>query len=247
MVANDVGLLVESLLQGSPGAVALIASDGRCVSVNRAYEALLGPGPVAGYSVLRDGLMGAPGATGLVRDVLDGGAPSSRRHDDGRGALEVSVSPVRTADGAVRYAAVWYKDVTEDRAQLVERSVLRALFENAPEALVVADARTGAILDLNPQAVAIFGYARDALIGASHLSLSWPEQADGRTPEAGIAEAVVRAGAGEPVELDWTYRTASGEQLPCELQIARVPDGDRVLCRATIIDLRAREAAEAEH
>src|SRR5678816_4323202 len=51
---------------------------------------------------------------------------------------------------------------------------------------------------------------------------------------------------GEPRKLEWMHRTASGDELPCEVQLVRVPAGGRSLCRVSIVDLRERKQMESE-
>jgi PAS domain S-box-containing protein len=89
---------------------------------------------------------------------------------------------------------------------------LDAIFSGTRDALIVADADTGMILDANPAAAALFGRPVSQLVGQHQTSLHPPEQAGEYTnrfrerahqsePGLGAAEAVRADGARIPVEI----------------------------------------------
>lgn len=55
---------------------------------------------------------------------------------------------------------------------------LRAIFRSTRAAVVIANARTGLIVDLNPAAERLFGHAREALIGQPQTLLHPPDEAE---------------------------------------------------------------------
>jgi PAS domain S-box-containing protein len=116
----DPGLLLEALFAEAPVAFAIIHVDGHCVAVNRAYRELFGAAPAPGYNLSSDELVVAQGLAPYVErafrgepvvvpafwyDGLDG-------LDGRRIAIELSITPLRDRDGAVRHIALCYRDVT---------------------------------------------------------------------------------------------------------------------------------------
>jgi PAS domain S-box-containing protein len=256
--AVDPSALIQTLFDQSPFAFAIADTDGHCVAVNRAFRELFGSTPPPEYSVFRDELVAAQG----LRPYFDrafGGEPvvvpafwydaAKLEHVRVKGrrvAIELSMTPLADRGGAVRHIAMSYKDVTAEHQLADERLLLRTLFEAAPEAILISDHGTGRITDANVSAVRMFGRSRDELGRLGHVDLSPSFQPDGRRSGEAIADHVARARSGEPIALEWMYQTASGEPLPAEVRLSRVPAGDRVLCRVSIVDLRERKRAEAE-
>jgi PAS domain S-box-containing protein len=125
----------------------------------------------------------------------------------------------------------------------------RILVEHAPEAIVVLDASIGRFVDLNENAVKLFGLDREALLKLGPMDLSPPVQADGRaTAELG-PERISQALSGATPAFEWIHRNASGEDIPCEVRLVRLPSPNQQLIRGSITDIRERKRfnAELEH
>jgi PAS domain S-box-containing protein len=256
-VADPV-LLLEALFAEAPVAFAIAHADGRCLVVNRAFRELFGSAPPPGYNIFKDELVLAHELSPFVQRAFSGESvvvpafwydASKLEHvqvDGRRVAIELSMTPLKDRDGAVHHVALCYKDVTAAHELASERSLLRTLFEAAPEAIVTYDLRTGRIDDANDNAVRLFGHSREGLLELGVADLCPPRQSDGRRSADVIAEHIDRAMAGEPLKLEWMHRTASGDELPCEVQLVRVPAGGRSLCRISIVDLRERKQMESE-
>ena len=121
----------------------------------------------------------------------------------------------------------------------------RTLVENAPEAIVVFDIDTGFFMDVNGNAETLFGMTREELMHRSPIDVSPPEQPDGRdSAEAAAAYLGLAVEGGTPV-FEWTHRHASGELVPCEIRLVRMPAADRCLVRGSITDISERRAAAA--
>jgi len=255
----DPAFVLETLFAEAPVAFAIAHADGRCLAVNRVFVELFGSAPPPEYNLFRDEVVAALGLLPYLERAFAGEPvtmpafwhdASKLQHVRVAGrpiAIEVIATPLKDRDGAVRQVAICYKDVTAERLLADERQLMRTLFEAAPEAIVVSDLATGQIEDANGNAVLLFGYPRDVLLTLGHAALSPPRQPDGTPSVDAIASYVTRARAGEPIAVEWMYRTATGAPLPCEVRLAHVPAGQRVLCRVTIVDLRERKRAEAEH
>jgi len=93
--------------------------------------------------------------------------------------------------------------IVQDQATLVREELrdtnarLRALFTGAPDAIVLADATTGRILDANPQAEKLFARPHDQLVGMLHGDLQPPGES-ARCRQR--FEQQLRGGAAEPVQ-----------------------------------------------
>lgn len=137
-----------------------------------------------------------------------------------------------------------------EAALLKSEQRFRTLVEYAPEAIVVLDLEVGRFVDVNQNAINLFGYPRDALLRFCLIDVSPPLQPDGSSSAALIPKLLQRAEAGEAPVFDWFHRNASGQQIPCEIRLVRLPANGRRLIRGSITDItekrRAQEALYAE-
>lgn len=73
----------------------------------------------------------------------------------------LSTSPVRYAAGAIMGAATIARDISDQKgmqeALRKSEANYRAVFQTSRDAIVVADAHTGKLLDANPAAIALLG------------------------------------------------------------------------------------------
>jgi signal transduction histidine kinase len=144
---SDPVFLLETLFVEAPVAFALYHVDGHCVVTNRAFCELFGSVPPADYNVFKDELVIRQGLLPYVLRAFGGASVSVPafwydasklehvRVAGRRVAIEVSMTPLKDRDGAVRHVALCYKDVTAAHELEDERGLLRTLFEIAPEAL----------------------------------------------------------------------------------------------------------------
>ncbi len=92
------------------------------------------------------------------------------RHKDGSLYWEsVSISPIRNPEGTITHFIAIKEDITEQRRmeELLRdnESIQRILMESLPVGLVIVDAQTRIIEQINPFAASLFGAAPDAIIG----------------------------------------------------------------------------------
>ena len=120
-----------------------------------------------------------------------------------------------------------------------------AVVRTALDGIVVIDG-DGLVVDFNPAAEAIFGYARDAVIGEPIAELIIPPEH--RTAHEQGLSRYLATGAGNVLgkRLELPAMLATGELIPIELTITDVTLGGRRLFAAHIRDQRAARRAEAE-
>lgn len=143
---------------------------------------------------------------------------------------------------AVRAAAELERD-RMDRELRASEASYRAIFEASEDCIFVHDLDTGAFVDVNPKACAVYGYDH-----ATMLRLRAGDLGSGEPPfgEADADRWLARARAGEVVRFEWRRRNADGSTYWDEVCLKRIRLAgiDRIL--AVTRDITARkEAAEA--
>ncbi|HML97196.1 MAG TPA: PAS domain S-box protein [Tepidiformaceae bacterium] len=150
---------------------------------------------------------------------------------DGRPARLVSVNDFTLADSA-------------DAAREESEARYRTLIEHAPEAIGVLDVDAGTFVEFNENACRLFGCSRAVLSSLGVADVSPPFQPGGRPSAEAAAEVIERALRGETPVFEWLHRSASGEEILCEVRLVRLPSASRRLIRSSITDIRDRKAAE---
>jgi len=120
----------------------------------------------------------------------------------------------------------------------------RTLVEHAPEAILLFNPE-GGIVECNANALSLFRYRHDELLGRSIQSISPVRQTDGRLSSRAGKEFLRRAIAGEAPVFEWSHRDSAGRQLPCEVRLVRMP-GENLLIRASITDISERQRYQRE-
>ncbi len=140
---------------------------------------------------------------------------------------------------AVRAAAEIERDRMEAALRASEASY-RAIFEAAEDCIFIHDLDSGAIVDVNPRACAVYGYDHDTLLRLGPGALGSGEP--GYTA-ADAAAWIARARAGEVVHFEWRRRNADGSLHWDEvvLKRTRLAGQERIL--AVTRDITARMAA----
>ena len=141
-----------------------------------------------------------------------------------------------------------------ERALRESEQRYRTLVEEAPEAIVVLDVDAGRFVDVNENAVELFRLEREELLKIGPFDLSPTTQPDGRNSAETAMEFVERALEGELQAFEWVHLDSEGNEIPCEVRLARLASSRR-LVRGSVIDLGervklenalARRALEAE-
>ena len=117
----------------------------------------------------------------------------------------------------------------------------RDLLENVADGVVVHDAETGEIRDVNARFCELTGYRREELLGSTVDLVS--VEAPGYDHESAL-ELLERAQREESVEFEWRVETKSGNVSPVDVHLSAGPDGEYAV--ATVRDMAERKARERE-
>jgi PAS domain S-box-containing protein len=140
----------------------------------------------------------------------------------------------------------------EDAKRLKEHSAalarseesFRLLVEQAPDGIIVLDLDTNRIVEANPSAEKLFGYAREELLKHDLQEFYTPAQPDELPVAQSFQAHVARAVAGEVLVFERAIRSAQGQQFICEVRVNRLPWAGRNLQRVSFVDITERKRAE---
>lgn len=153
--------------------------------------------------------------------------------------VEISLSPLRTAEGLLVTAAV--RDISERRAMDEQ---FRELLEAAPDAMVIVDAQ-GSIKLVNSQTEKLFGFGRSELIGHP-VEVLLPR----RFREGHLAQRSVFAGAPRirPMRagLELYGLRKDGREFPVEISLSPLKTPKGMLVTSAIRDVSERKHVEEE-
>src|SRR3954452_6501589 len=135
---------------------------------------------------------------------------------------------------ATRDALIYARRVADHTSQTLEREFL----EFAPDAVIGVD-QTGEIKLVNSRTQAVFGYARNELIG-ERVELLVPESA--RTTHIGHRDRYFEAPRTRPMGagVDLYARRKDGSEFPCEISLSTVATDNGMMALAAIGDITER-------
>jgi PAS domain S-box-containing protein len=197
-----------------------------------------------------DGTPSADKARVYIAQALAAGSCAFEwRHQRPNGEVwDAEVHMMSFQSGLCRLLQFTLQDITaKKQAQQALRESeqrYRIQVEHAPEAIVIFDAGSGVFVEVNENALGLFGLSREALLRSSPMELSPPLQPDGRPSVQMAQERIREALAGGTPVFEWMHRNASGQDIPCELRLVRLPYSGRDLVRGSITDISARKRAE---
>jgi PAS domain S-box-containing protein len=121
----------------------------------------------------------------------------------------------------------------------------RAILASALDAVITMDHK-GRVIEFNPAAERLFGYAEDEVVGREMASLVIPPHL--RNPHRAGLRRYLETGESDIVgrRVELTGYRAGGEEFPIELAVNRIAGADPPLFTGTIRDITARLQAEEE-
>ena len=175
--SEETGRKLTAAVEQSPVSVMITDAHGTIEYVNSKFvqqsgysiEEALGQNP----RFLKSGLVLDVVYTGLWSTITAGNewrGELQNRHKNGSLYWEsVSISPIRNPEGTITHFIAIKEDITEQRRmeeQLRDNeSIQRTLMESLPVGLVIVDAQTRIIEQINPFAASLFGASQEAITG----------------------------------------------------------------------------------
>ncbi|MFD1563279.1 PAS domain-containing sensor histidine kinase [Haloarchaeobius amylolyticus] len=244
----------EAICETSPDAILLIDGDGRITYANARVTDLFGyePSELVGKPIeilvpesvrdahvaQRDAYIADP----AVRPMGVNLELSGQRKDGTEIPVDISLSPIET-DGQREFMAA-VRDVSEQRAL---RTKYQTILEAVPDAVLVADAATGEIIEANRQVADLTGYEPDEIVGepqtALHPSGEEPSYRELFANHVGSGQSIFTQ---FPDGSDIYVETKDGEQVPVEINAHTFELQDQQLIAGAFRDVTARKEYERQ-
>lgn len=120
----------------------------------------------------------------------------------------------------------------------------RALFENAPEAVVLFSLKQDRFIDANDNALELYGYTRDELLKLSVGDVSPDEQPCGGVSADLAKYHIEKALAGDQESFIWTHKNSRNLPVVCEVRLVPFPTIDDLVVRGSVTNIEDRIKAE---
>lgn len=247
-------LAQRAVINSSPLGIVASDLDGAIVVWNRAAEELFGwpAEETIGRNFFDLGLLADDQArqeflrardTAFRGEEVEAYSETRRRRRDGSVfTATVRYAPLRDEEGEVLGIIGFVADVTEERArerELAETEQrLRAIFEQAGDAIFIFDPEADEFLDANPRAHEMLGYPPGELLRRRPSELLGHERAAFER----FSRTVLADGIAQREEL--SCADCGGDEVPCEVSASRVIIAGRPWIVSIVRDTRERGRTE---
>ena len=128
--------------------------------------------------------------------------------------------------------------------QALEESERRyhALYEHASEGIFLM--RDDRFVECNPRALAMYGCAREQIVGMTPFDLSPVRQPDGRLSKQKAHGFITQTLGGKPQRFEWRHVRADGAPFDVEVSLSRLDLPDETLLLALVRDVSERKRAQ---
>jgi PAS domain S-box-containing protein len=176
-----------------------------------------------------------------IREVGGDRFETHHRCKDGRIIdVEISVNYVEVGGGRM---VVFIRDITErkmaEKGLQESEEKFRNLFEYAKDAVLLADADTGVLVDVNPAGCNMLGLLKDKIIGRHQTAIHPPEMAE-KFQE--IFRDHVRKGIVS--SNDTIIQRADGTRIPASVSASVIKLADKTIIQGVFRDVSERKQAE---
>ncbi len=241
---------MKTVLDNAPNPVIVINPDFSIEYVNAAFEKLTGfsleeiAGTTCPYpwwpEESRDEL-----CISLKETIARGGRKREnhfQKKDGSRFWVDVRSAPVM-ANGTMKYFLVDWTDITErkqvENALRDSEEKFRNLFENGKDAVILADAQTGIVVDINTAGCKLLGLPKDKIIG-KHQSLVHPPELVEEYKKV-FHEHVEK---GLVNSEDALVQRADGSRVQCEISASVAKYKDKQIIQGVFRDITERKLME---
>ncbi len=238
----------QQMAESAGDCVAVLSSAGLVLSVNEEGRRGLGLSNPSGKPGVLWADLWSDGEREVALAALEQGRTDgegffqARRSTVGGGIAvwEVKIRRASAEDSGKERLIATAREVTEWRNA---EEKLGLVLNRSEDAFFLLD--DGIIADCNFAAATLLGYSDRVLLLGKDLGLHFPEtQSDGLRSVDKFADLVRLALEDERFRGDWTFCTASGEQVALELTLAASTDGGSPLLLASCRDLSAQRQAQ---
>lgn len=240
------------VIEQSPAAILITDSDGLITYVNPKFTTMTGfsRAEVIGEfpAILKTKSITDEIATDLIKTTLNDevwrGELETIRSNGEEFWIYATISAMSDDDGNYSYIGI-IEDISDKKQTALElegsKQSYQDIFNSTSDAIYIQD-KEGKFIAVNNGAVAMYGYAREYLIGKTPADLS----ADGYNNLDDVLALFNKAFDGEPQRFEFWGKRKNGEVFPKDVQINRVHYFGKDVMLATARDISDRKNFEAE-
>ena len=246
--AEAAKVTLAAAIEQAAEAVVIAGVDGKIQYVNPAFTSMTGYSREEAIGqnphLLKSGKQDPAYYKDLWGTILRGqvwhGELINRRKDGKLYSEEMTITPVRDADGAVANYIAIKQDVTARRAAEDAQRFLASIVDSSEDAIVGQTAE-GVIVTWNRSAETLYGYRAEEVVGKHVSMLVCPDKVDE------LRKVTERIKRGESIpQFEGACRTKDGKRIDIALTLSPIKNAaGQVTARAAIMrDITARKQAE---